>query len=106
MCTGYPIWNANYSKPHWFLGLPFLIAHFGIHGFHQFRTFQKMVCNNQEPKKKGGKSLVTKNIVKQTWPYQPDRRILHIKALLFSEFLTSCNLKMFSEVHILFSISS
>lgn len=94
MCTGYPIWNAKYSKPHWFLGLPFLIAHFGIHGSHQFRTFQKMVCNNQEPKEKR-RSLVTRNIVKQTWPYQLYRRILHIKALLLIEFLINCNLKMF-----------
>ena len=64
MCTGYSLWNAKFSKPHWFLGLPFLIAHFGIHGFNQFRALQKMVCNNQEPKRKGGKGLVTRNIVK------------------------------------------
>jgi len=34
------------------LGLPFLIAQFGIEGFYQLWTFQQMVCNNQEPKGK------------------------------------------------------
>lgn len=48
---------AKYSKPHWFWGLPFLIAHFGIHGFYQFWAFQKMICNNQEPKEKGENSF-------------------------------------------------
>lgn len=52
------------ARSHTGLGLPFLIAHFGKHDFNQFRAFQKMVCNNQEPKKKGGKGLVTTNIVK------------------------------------------
>lgn len=92
MRTEYSIWNAEYSKPHW---LPFLIAHFGIHDFNQFRAFQKMVCNNQEPKKKGGKGLVTTNIVKQTWPYLLYRHTLYIKVLLFIEFLISRNLQMF-----------
>lgn len=34
------------------LGLPFLIAQFGIEGFYQLWTFQQMFCNNQEPKGK------------------------------------------------------
>lgn len=34
------------------MGLPFLIAQFGIEGFYQLWTFQQMVCNNQEPKEK------------------------------------------------------
>lgn len=76
------------------MGLPFLIAHFGIHHFHQFRAFQKVVCNNQEPKKKAEESVVTRNIVKWTWPYH-FMGILHIKVLLFIELLICCNLKMF-----------
>jgi hypothetical protein len=58
----YSIRNAKDSKPHWVLGLPFLIAQFGIHGLHQFRAFQKVVCNNQEPKgKRVGENLVITN---------------------------------------------
>lgn len=84
------------------LGLPFLIAHFGIHGLHQFRAFQKMVCNNQEPTRKREKKVwLLKNTVKQTWPHQLDGQILYIRALLSIEFLT-----MFEEVPRLFSISS
>lgn len=41
------------------LGLPFLIAEFGIHSFHQLRAFQKVVCNNQEPTGKRKGNLVT-----------------------------------------------
>lgn len=39
------------------LGLPFLIAQFGIEGFYQLWTFQQMFCKNQEPKGKEKESL-------------------------------------------------
>lgn len=38
------------------MGLPFLIAQFGIHGFDQLRALQQMVGNNQEPER-GGKTI-------------------------------------------------
>lgn len=94
-CTGYPIWNAKYSKPHWFWGYLswlLILAYMAFTNSGLFRKWSVIIKNLRE---KGERSLVTRNIVKQTWPYQLYRRILHIKALLLIEFLISCNLKMF-----------